>query len=180
MAVKNVWKSLVSMDEHQANSIIDKAWGRYVDLIGNIVSDIYDSCIEDYYDQYIPTKYKRHGDIKGFNLYSANDIEWDVLSFNIDLDFDPAKLQPYYDGKRNREKRDKVLNSVMAGFRGTKSKKTPPGWPKIWRTSYPNRYSKYSIWKSKGSTMDDIYIDLMENLIKDTTNIFHGYISELL
>jgi hypothetical protein len=180
MAVKDVWKTLVLMDEHKANIIIDKAWARYVDFIGNIISDVYDSCIEDYYAQYMPTRYGRHGDITGFNLYRANDIEWDDLSFNIDVSFDPAKLLPYYDGKRRREKRDKVLNTVMAGFRGTKSRKTPPGWPRLWGTSYPNRYSKYSAWTSNGNTMDDIYFDLMDNLIKDTTDILKGYISELL
>ena len=180
MAGDNIWKALILIDEAKANAILDEAFRRYFNTLSNIASDIYDSCIEDYYAQYEPIKYTRHGDIKGFNLYSANAIQFDEASYNLSLDFDPNRLMSYYDGKKSREKRDKVLKSVMAGFRGTKSRKTPAGWPQPWRTSYPNQYSQYTLWSSTGRTMDAIYEDFMENVREDTKHLLNNYIKNLL
>lgn len=180
MATDNIWKTLILMDDTEANAILDEALKRYFNTLSDIASDIYDSCIEDYYAKYEPVKYTRHGDIKGFNLYSANAILFDEMSYNLSLDFDPSKLLKYYDGKRNREKRDKVLKSVMAGLRGTKSSKTPEGWPQSWRTSYPNEYSQSALWSSTGHTMDSIYADFMKNVREDTKHILNNYIKNLL
>lgn len=168
------------MDDAKANAILEEALKKYFNVLSNIAADIYDSCIEDYYDQYTPIKYTRHGNIKGFNLYSANDIDFNEATYEMSLDFDPNKLLGYYDGKKNREKRDKVLKSVMSGLRGAKSIKTPPGWPKPWRTTYPNRYSKYKLWISKGSTLEGIYTDFIDNIRSDTTNLLYSYIQKLL
>lgn len=172
--------ALLLMDTTKRRTIIDEASKAYMSDLADIASDIYDSCIEDYYAQYEPIKYGRHGDIRGFNLYSANNIDFDELSYNLDIDFDPSKLLRYYDGKRGREKRDKVLNSVMAGLRGTKSRKTPPGWPMLWLTSYPNRYSKYDMWSSTKGTMDSIFIEFMDNVMGDTVNLWYDHIKKLL
>lgn len=180
MANQNIWKTLVLMEDRKAYSILTEATGLYFSKLANIAADIYDSCIKDYYDQYTPIKYKRHGNIKGFNLYSANDINFDEVSYNVDINFDPSNLLSYYDGKQNREKRDKVLNSVMAGLRGTKSRKTPIGWPRPWITSYPNRYSQYNLWKSKGTTMDKIFEDFMANVINETQYLLNDCIQKLL
>lgn len=180
MANQNVLRTLVNMDDQKAYNILAKATGLYLEKLAEIAEDIYDSCIEDYYAQYTPMKYDRHGDITGFNLYSANNIVFDEMSYNVDIDFDPNKLLGYYDGKKNREKRDKVLNSVMAGLRGAKSKKSPPGWPQKWNTSYPNQYSQYNFWKSKGATMDKIFEDFMSNVINETQDLLHNCIRELL
>lgn len=168
------------MDAAKRKTIIEEASKIYMKDLSNIAADIYDSCIEDYYAQYVPIKYGRHGDITGFNLYRANDIYFNEETYNMSLDFDPSKLLKYYDGKRGREKRDKVLKSVMSGLRGTKSNKTPPGWPQPWRTTYPNRYSKYNLWKSSGTTMFEIYKEFMSNVMSDTSNLWYSYIQKFL
>lgn len=180
MVGDSIWKSLILMDENKANTILDEAFRRYFNTLSEIASDIYDSCIKDYYAQYEPIKYTRHGNIEGFNLYSANAVWFDELSYNLSLNFNPNELLPYYDGKQGREKRDKVLKSVMAGLRGTKSSKTPPGWPQRWYTSYPNQYSQHSLWASTERTIDAIYKDFMENVREDTKHILHNYIKNLL
>lgn len=180
MTDNDMMEILLFMDATKRRNIIDEASKAYMNDLSNIASDIYDSCIEDYYAQYTPIKYGRHGNIVGFNLYSANNIDFDEMSYNLDIDFDPSKLLGYYDGKRNREKRDKVLNSVMAGLRGVKSKKSPPGWPQPWSTCYPNQYSKYYMWSSSGSTMDSIFTEFMNSVINDTSNLWYNHIKKLL
>lgn len=180
MTNDSMMETLLFMDAAKRRIIIEEASKAYMNDLSDIAADIYDSCIEDYYAQYEPTHYTRHGDKKGFNLYSANNIDFDEFSYNLDIDFDPNKLLRYYDGKRNREKRDKVLNSVMAGLRGTKSRKTPPGWPQSWRTSYPNRYSKYLTWFGTGRTMNAIFTNFMDNVMNDTVNLWYDHIKKLL
>lgn len=180
MTDNDMMEILLFMDATKRRTIIDEATKAYMGDLSNIASDIYDSCIEDYYAQYEPIKYGRHGYPEGKNLYSANAIDFDEISYNINVVFDPSRLWGYYDGKKNREKRDKVLNSVMAGLRGNKSKKSPPGWPRFWGTSYPNRYSKYSIWSSTGTTMDEIFTNFMNNVMKDTTYLWYNHIKKLL
>ena len=180
MAGESIWTSLILMDEAKADAILEEAFKRYFNTLSDIAADIYDSCIEDYYAQYEPVKYTRHGNINGFNLYNAKAIWFDEESYNLSLNFDPNELLPYYDGKKGREKRSKVLKSVMAGLRGTKSSKTPPGWPQQWRTCYPNQYSQYSLWSSTGRTMNAIYADFMDNVREDTKDILNNCIKKLL
>ena len=180
---KSIWTKLILMDDTKANAILNEAFKRYFNTLSDIASDIYDSCIEDYYAKYTPVRYGRHGNIEGFNLYSANVIQFDEEAYNISLDFDPGKLLKYYDGKRNREKRDKVLKSVMVGLRGTKQTKPSEqilGWPQPWYTCYPNRYSQYNLWSSTFRTMDEIYADFMGNVREDTKHILNQYIETLL
>lgn len=180
MADNNIIEALLFMDAAKRRVIIDEASKAYMNDLSDIAADIYDSCIEDYYSQYIPTKYTRHGNIVGFNLYSAKDIDFNEETYNMSLDFDPSKLLKYYDGKRGREKRDKVLKSVMLGLRGAKSSKSPPGWPQPWSTTYPNRYSQYNLWQSSGTTMYAIYKDFTDNVMSDTANLWYAYIQKLL
>lgn len=180
MTENDMMEILLFMDATKRRTVIEEASKSYLTDLSNIAADIYDSCIEDYYAQYIPVKYGRHGDITGFNLYSANDISFDEDTYNMSLDFDPNKLLKYYDGKKGREKRDKVLKSVMSGLRGTMSKKTPPGWPQSWRTTYPNQYSQYNLWKSSGTTMFAIYREFMNNVMNDTSDLWYSYIQKLL
>lgn len=179
MAKANKLGKLLTMDSNRANAIIDRAFRKYMNLISDIAEDIYDSCIEDYYAQYTPTKYDRHGDIAGFNLYSAKSIFFDEDANAMDLNFSPSKLLRYYDGQKNREKRDKVLRTVMDGLRGAGSRKNA-GWPQPWDTTYPNIYSRYNLWRSSGTTLDEIYDDFTDNVTSDTYGIFSEYIQELL
>ena len=180
MTDDEMMKKLLSMDATRRRTIIEEASGAYMRDLSNIAADIYDSCIEDYYAQYEPIKYTRHGNKKGFNLYRANNVNYDETTYNLDIDFDPNKLLRYYDGKRNREKRDKVLKTVMAGLRGAGSSKSPPDWPQEWFTSYPNEYSSYSIWYSRGGTMNAIFENFMNNVMHDTTHLFYNYIKKFL
>ena len=168
-------EQLLLMDSEDSKRLISDAWYEYVRHIGEIAEDIYDSCIADYYDQYEPTVYGRHGDIAGFNLYSANDIEYD--EHEIGVSFEPSFLLPYA-GKR--DKRTAVLKNVMKGLRGGKSKKMPPGWPMYWDARYPNSFSKYDDWSSSGSTMNAIFQDFMANVIEETEYVFWDYVDQRL
>lgn len=184
MANKDILRALVLMEDQKAYAVLDKATSLYFLKLAEIAEDIYDSCIEDYYAQYDPKVYDRHGDKKGFNLYSANNIEFDEMSYNVDIDFDPGKLLKYYDGKRNRDKRSKVLNSVMAGLRGTSqtrvSEDSGESWPMTWDASYPNIYSKFNIWQSKGTTMNGIFKDFMKNVMGQTRDLFYDYLEKYI
>lgn len=180
MTDNDMIETLLFMDAAKRRTVIEESSKLYFNDLSDIAADIYDSCIEDYYAKYEPIQYGRHGDKKGFNLYSANDIYFNEEVYNLSLDFDPNKLLKYYDGKKGREKRDKVLKSVMFGLRGTMSKKTPPGWPQPWRTTYPNKYSKYNLWKSSGTTMFDIYKEFMNRVMDDTVNLWYDYIKKFL
>ena len=50
-------------------SALHEAWPVFADFLADVAIDIYDSCIKCYYEDYTPKRYKRHGDITGFNLY---------------------------------------------------------------------------------------------------------------
>ena len=66
------------------SSLINSSLDEYYQLLANVGMDIYDSCIKDFYSQYFPYVYKRHGNLSGFNLYNANEIFYDgdtVITF---------------------------------------------------------------------------------------------------
>lgn len=175
MAKDYVIETLLQMDQNQSHAIITNAWYDYVQRIGQIAEDIYDSCIEDYYGQYTPSVYTRHGNIEGFNLYSANDIMHN--EHEIEVSLDPGNLLPY---AGRRDKRAKVLASVMKGLRGARSRKTPRGWPMTWYTRYPNAYSVYSDWSSTRCTMNEIFYDFMDNVLIDTEDLFWKYVERYI
>lgn len=165
---------LLELDASKRKQIITKAVDQYFIILYKIASDIYDSCIEDFYIQYTPESYTRHGDIEGFNLYNANEIE--LNDNGIRLFADANQLLPYA-GKTDR--RQKVLDAVMNGIRGTKLKYVA-GWPLKWSTTYPNRFSQYKLWSSSATTMHEIYMDFVENVSSDTQDIFWDLVSRLL
>lgn len=168
---REVLKQLFFMDEKDSNAVIDSAFKQYAQLISDIYNDIYDSCIKLYYDQYTPIKYDRHGYIEGKNLYSASDIYANDLLVNLSLQ--GSRLLPY---KGKKDKRDKVLDSVLNGLRGASSSKSPPGWPMSWDASYPNEFSNFSDWKSSGATLDAILNDFAKNGVKDLAYKFYEFI----
>lgn len=173
MSVRDTLAQLLFMDERAANSIINSAFREYAQLISDIYNDIYDSCIALYYATYTPTKYDRHGDLSGFNLYSASDIYSSDLIVNLSLQ--GARLLPY-EGKNGSRKRDKVLDTVLDGLRGAGSRKTPPGWPMSWDAYYPNEYSKFSEWESSASTLDGIMREFSSRGPKDLSDKFYEFI----
>lgn len=175
MATSSIIEQLLLMDSEDSKAIVADAWYEYTRHIGEIAEDIYDSCIADYYEQYTPVKYDRHGDIAGFNLYSANDIEYN--EHEIGISFEPSFLLSY---GTKRDKRTAVLKAVMRGMRGVKSRKTPPGWPMSWSARYPNPHSKYRDWSSSGTTMNAIFQDFMDSVIEETEDVFWNYVSKRL
>ena len=161
----------------QRTKIMKQVTRDYGDIIYKIADDIFDSCIAHFYASYTPTAYTRHGDKKGFNLYRLNDISFDGSRFRIG--FDEDFLLKYGTTKDIREE---VMNAVFAGLRGhegmsrnpvpTDDNPEPNEWPMEWYTSYPNKFSQYSYWKSKYNTMDEIFYDFVQNVIDDTENLF--------
>ena len=171
MGNKNILMQLVFMDERAAAAAINNGFSQYAQFIVDIYNDIYDSCIEVYYSTYTPTKYDRHGDLEGFNLYSASDIYANQLMVNLSVE--GYNLLPYA-GKT--DKRDQVLQSVMNGLRGSKSRKTPSGWPMNWSAYYPNEFSEFSDWSSSASTLYEILNDFANNGVRDTADKFYYFI----
>lgn len=178
MGNKDILAQLIMLDENSMAAAIDAAFVEYAQFIADIYNDIYDSCIELYYSTYDPIKYDRHGYPEGKNLYQAADIFSD--EFDIETSIMSSSLWPYYAGKRGGDKRSSVLTNVMTGLRGTKSRKTPPGWPKPWYAKYPNEFSKFSIWKSSGTTLDAILYEWAKNGVNDTTDVFFKYLKNNL
>jgi hypothetical protein len=183
MTDKEMFRRLLSMDDNKASSVIDKAFDKYFRMLYKIAEDIYDSCIRCYYADYTPTKYDRHGNIKGFNLYEAEDILFDA-DYNIDLHFDPSNLLKYDVPQKNGkyiEKRHKVLQTVMAGLRGAgSSKNQASGWPREWHAYYPNTYSQYTVWTSNGQNLYEIYKDFNETILEETKDLYYTYIKQLI
>ena len=167
MSNKNVLRQLLFMDARDAEIVIDSAFAEYAQFVADIYNDIYDSCIELYYDSYDPKIYDRHGDPKGFNLYRASDIYANDLMVNLSLE--AYNLLPY----TGKEKRDRVLGTVLDGLRGAGSRyKNFRGWPRGWNARYPNQFSKYTEWHSSYGTIDGILRDFAKNGIKKTSNVF--------
>ena len=173
MNVKNVLAKLLFMDEGKAEAAINLAFQEYAQLISDIYNDIYNSCINLYYDQYTPTKYDRHGYPEGKNLYSASDIY--ARDLVVQLSLQGSRLLPY---KGKGDKREKVLNTVLSGLRGAGSRKTPPGWPMPWDASYPNNFSKFSEWECTASTLDEILEEFSKNGPKDLSYKFYEFIEK--
>ena len=158
---------LLDLDKGKRDAVIASAVDDYLKILYTIASDIYDSCIADFYIKYTPKVYDRHGNIEGFNLYQANEITYNDLNLNVLID--ENSLLPY---GNEEDKREYVLSSVMRGLRGVGSSKLK-GWPKHWRTSYPNSFSKQAgLWSSDKRTLNGILNDFIENAFKDTENIF--------
>ena len=183
MGKKDIMSNLVGRhDKDTANAILEYALSDYADFLTEIAKDIYDSCIAQFYDDYTPRIYDRHGDINGKNLYLANKIKYSDLAVHLTLN--PDELLPYYKMKKlsedeyeagefeSEDKRAQVLASVLLGIRARKSPRTPPWFPMTWRASYPNRFSKYSDWYSGCKTMNAIFDDFCETAVDDTIDEF--------
>jgi hypothetical protein len=177
MSIDNTIETLLYMDKAERRSVVKKAWNNYTKLISEIAHDIYKSCIQDFYSQYDPVKYNRHGYPEGKNLYQADAIEWTESELRIKT---AASKLWKYNGKR--DKRSKVLNAVMNGKRGSKSSKTPPGWPMSWSTTYPNDFSEYFQWEGVNdqATMQEIMEYFADNVIEETEDLFWEVLEELI
>jgi hypothetical protein len=177
MSIDSTIEKLLFMEKNERKSIVTKAWNNYTKLIADIAHDIYLSCIQDFYNQYDPVKYKRHGYPEGKNLYQADAIEWTESELRIRT---AANQLWKYGGKK--DKRSKVLTAVMNGERGSRSKKTPPGWPMEWRTTYPNDFSDFFQWDGIQSptTMQEIMDYFSDNVMEETEYIFWEYLDELI
>lgn len=165
------------MDKDERRSVVKRAWNNYTRLISDIAHDIYKSCIEDFYSQYNPVKYDRHGYPEGKNLYQADAIEWTESELRIKT---AAEQLWKYGGKT--DKRSRVLTAVMNGKRGAQSKKTPAGWPMDWRTTYPNDFSDYFQWDglSSPTTMKEIMDYFADNVMEDTEYLFWEFLDEIM
>lgn len=161
MTKKEIVWNLLRMDDNKRASILRNAVEAYFYILLDIANDIYDSCIEDYYNGYSPIFYDRHGNIEGFNLYSANANG--LPGGYLRVRTDSSKLMPYKGGSA-----DDVLGMVEHGKRGGPGIK---GWPKRWYTSYPNSYSSYHIWYSSENTIEKITSDFEKNGISGTKDI---------
>lgn len=174
MSKGSLWDRLMLASGSKQSRAINAAVQEYFTLLEAIASDIYDSCIKDFYRQYSPTVYKRHGSLAGRNLYQANRVSFDgdVLNFLIDEDY----LEPY--GKD--DKRDIVLEFVLAGLRGGPLPRRPD-WPMEWFTSYPNAYSRYrGVWKSSEIILENILDDFIDNVVDDTYQFFITYVEKYI
>ena len=177
MSIDSTLDKLFSMEESKRTSVIKKAWNKYTRFINDIAHDIYKSCIQDFYSQYDPIKYKRHGYPEGKNLYQADDIKWTESELRIKT---AANKLWKYGGKT--DKRSKVLTAVMNGKRGSKSKKTPAGWPMKWDTTYPNDFSDYFQWDGVQSptTMEEIMNYFTDNVLDETNYLFWEFLDEII
>ena len=173
MSVESTLFSLIQMNDSKIVSILRSAIKAYGKILHAIANDIYNSCIEDYYNGYTPSSYTRHGNIEGFNLYSA--IDNSFTSGRLIIDTNANKLMPYRGSSR-----DKVLSNVLNGLRGTGMRKAQHGWPMNWSTSYPNSYSTYAFWYSKGDTIEEIMQDFADNILDDTEDIFWECVAQLI
>ena len=163
MNKKDVVLKLLYMDDNKMASVIIKAVEAYFYILLDIANDIYDSCIEDYYNGYTPIYYDRHGNIEGINLYSAKSNG--LPNGRLKIRTDSSKLAPYKTGNA-----DDVLGMVENGWRGGPGI-NKQGWPRKWSTSYPNSYSAYHIWYSTGNTIESIMEDFSQNGISGTKDI---------
>lgn len=165
MGSNGLWSELLQLNDSKLKSIINSALNEYYQLLADIGMDIYDSCIKDFYNQYSPRVYKRHGVLAGYNLYRANQISYNGETVNVLLD--EYNLLEY--GKH--DKREEVFAFVLAGLRGGPLPKNPD-FPMDWYTSYPNAYSRYgNIWQSSEIILQDILDDFCQNIINDTLHI---------
>ncbi len=161
--------------EAQKATIIKNVLAEYGNIIYLIAEDIFNSCIEHYY-QYEPKVYKRHGNIKGFNLYQLENISFDGMNFQIGFDSD--FLLKY---GTKEDIREEVMNAVFSGTRGLTERNGKPVDSRrttSWKTSYPNEFSQYDYWQSECTTIDDIFYDFVKHVIKDTKDLFWNTFSK--
>jgi hypothetical protein len=171
MGSKGLWAELMNISDAKLKSVLKSSISEYYQLLAEVGFDIYNSCIRDFYSQYRPKVYKRHGDLSGVNLYDANKIFYDGNTVNIILN--EYELRPY--GKH--DKHEEVFEFVLAGLRGGPLPKHPE-FPMDWYTSYPNEYSKYrNIWQTSEIILVDILDDFCANVVKDTLPIVINNIS---
>ena len=162
------------MDESKREAIIKDAMNDFGQLLMDVAADIYDSCIKLYYHTYSPKYYGRHGKKEGFNLYSANDLMYNEVAQVLRFHTDEYELLPY-GGKE--DKRELILNLVMSGVRGSKVRRVNTAvantgnWPKKWRATYPNKFSKYHRWKSGAKTMDAIFDEFIDQVEEGSDNM---------
>lgn len=172
MATKDIALKLLALDKSKRASIVTKATQAYMQILYHIAVDIYDSCIAEFYNGYIPISYTRHGYIEGRNLYLANQTF--IQNGYLGVDISSSELMPY--GKKTSKA--KVFNSVVNGLRGGPG---VPGFPMDWDTRYPNSCSMYrGIWSSSETTIEGIYADFFENVVKDTTDLFWRCVDKLI
>lgn len=176
--IEDIYTLWISGEKKHVASVLAEADNRVDELIYEIGVDIYKSCIKDYYNQYTPTTYKRHGDLKGFNLYyAADDFEindYEIAVGNDELD---ATNLLKYPGKRGSQKRHQVLKGVINGLRGNRAVN---GFPMDFTTSYPNEYSDYSYWYSSKHTIYDIFDEFEENIDDELDYIYWNYLEDNL
>ena len=188
MNTDEVLMRFIQMDKSSRDSILRCVVDDYAEYIYHIAEDIYDSCIQDFYDQYTPMRYDRHGNLSGFNLYSGKNFFYSNLW--LDIQFDPDNLLPYYKMRKTssgdyvqgaeelEDKRAYVLGSVMTGVRARRSPRTPAWFPMRWRTSYPNSFSEMYDWTSSKTTISSIFDDFCENVVNETTYKFYEILGE--
>lgn len=175
MAANDTVLKLLALERTQRRLVILNAARVYMQILFNLANDIYDSCIADYYDGYVPTSYTRHGNLAGFNLYRANSNTFiqNYVSVNIIED----KLLPY----NKKTEKGEVFDNVVNGIRGTGMGRNREGWPRHWDTSYPNSFSAYrNVWRSSGHTIQEIYDDFFANVVTDTADLFWKSVDRLV
>lgn len=165
---EQLFMRLLALDSSDRYTVMSSCWTRYMEYLAEIARDIYDSCIQQYYDDYYPSVYDRHGNKEGFNLYKANEIASYELDYSILLD--ENNLLPY----SGKEKRYRVLSTVMDGLRGGGARTRQfRGWPMSWHASYPNQFSQFGTeWSSSKTTMMGIFQDFVDNAIDQTEGYF--------
>ena len=112
MATKDIALKLLALDKSKRASIVTKATLAYMQILYHISVDIYDSCIAEFYNGYVPISYTRHGYIEGRNLYLANQTF--MQNGYLGVEISASELMPY--GKKTSKA--KVFNSVTNGLRG--------------------------------------------------------------
>lgn len=165
--------SWLALGEKRAIKVLEASWKEYMKLIFDILNDIYDSCIADYYS-WMPDVYDRHGNIFGENLYLAKNFSMpNMFTINDDLDSD---LLMKYPGRHGEEKKEIVFSTVtIEGLRGGPA---VPGFPIEFETSYPNSYSKLNEWRSEYNTIEEILNDFRENVMDDTDDLMWDIIAK--
>lgn len=171
MEPTSVLLALCNLNGNKRKNVIIRAVSEYANILSEIYNDIYESCVKVYYSSYKPVRYKRHGDITGFNLYSAFYSE--VHDVRLDAMYQPENLLPY-----KIVSREDVLNAVINGQRGLEHRTTKHGtWPQSWSAKYPNAFSQYSIWQSSGDTIEAILDDFDQNGLEATMHIYWELLS---
>ena len=178
MSKRDIIYQLLQLDERSIVDVVNNAFAAYAQFFADVYDDIYRSCIKLYYSTYTPKVYDRHGYPEGKNLYQAASIFADGDDINVDLE--SSYLWPYYSGKSNTDRRSVVLRRVMTGKRGGPLGSLRGYWPTTWRASYPNQFSRFSVWKSNKTTLAGILEDWSKNGSKATSELMFTYLNDYL